>query len=450
MSYKNKLENLIPGGAHTYSRGSDQFPINAPEILSRGKGAYVWDEKKNKYLDYGMALRANTLGYSNKKINRAAINQINLGNNFTRPSEIELKAAECFVKNIPSADMVKFAKNGSNVTTAAIKLARSSTGRNYIAIPRQHPFYSFDDWFISTTPIKRGTSPDSSKYVLLFDYGNLDSLINLFDQFPNQIAGVMLEPATSEIPIKVNSIELDDIKQDDNILHSDLNFLFSVQNLCKDKGSLFILDEMITGFRWHLKGAAYYFGVEPDLITFGKAMANGFSISALGGKKEIMELGSINIPNLERTFLLSSTHGAEMCSLGAFVQTVEFYKRKNVCSHLWKYGIELKNSFNNLSQNHNLRDYLYMIGPGICLNYICKDNNLLISSEFRTLFSQEMIKRRILMPWISISYSHGKREMNKTLNALDDVMQIYKKALSEGVHKYLEGPSIKPVFRKYN
>ena len=207
---------------------------------------------------------------------------------------------------------------------------------------------------------------------------------------------------------------------------------------------------MITGFRWHLKGGAYYFGVEPDLITFGKAMANGFSISALGGKKEIMELGSINIPNLERTFLLSSTHGAEMCSLGAFVKTVEFYKRKNVCSHLWKYGIELKNSFNKLSQNHNLREHIYMTGPGICLNYICKDNDLSISTEFRTLFAQEMIKRKILMPWISISYSHGNRELNKTLNALDDVMKIYKKALSEGVHKYLEGPSIKPVFRKFN
>ena len=274
MSYKNRLENLIPGGAHTYSRGSDQFPNNAPEILSRARGAYVWDAKKHKYLDYGMALRAITLGYSNSLINRAAIKQIKLGNNFTRPSEIELKAAECFVENIPSAEMVKFAKNGSNVTTAAIKLARSYTKRDYVAIPRQHPFYSFDDWFISTTPIKRGTGPESSKHILLFDYGNLDSLKNLFTQYPDQIAGVLLEPATSETPINIKSIKLNDKKLSDDILHSDSNFLFSVEKLCKDNGALFILDEMITGFRWNLKGGAYYFGVDPDLITFGKIVVN--------------------------------------------------------------------------------------------------------------------------------------------------------------------------------
>ena len=450
MTYRQRLEKLIPGGAHTYSRGADQFPSNAPEILKRGKGSYIWDPKNNKYLDYGMGLRAVTLGYSNSKINKAAINQIWKGNGLTRPSEIELSAAECFVENIPSADMVKFAKNGSNVTTAAIKLARSFTGRNYIAIPRQHPFYSFDDWFISTTPVKRGTYPDASKYILLFDYGNFDSLKKLFDQFPNQIAAVLLEPATSEIPLENQTEELNEKKLDDKILHSDSNFLFSLQQLCKQNGTLFILDEMITGFRWHQNGAAHYFGVDPDLITFGKAMANGFSISALGGKREIMELGSINIPNLERTFLLSTTHGAEMCSLGAFIETVKFYKKNEVCNHLWKYGNKLKKSFNIISKDHGLLDHLYITGPGISLNYITKDNDLNISNCFRTLFSQEMIKRNILMPWIAISFCHRDKELYRTLNALDEVMKVYKKALGNGIEKYLESPSIKPVFRRFN
>ena len=151
-SFSKQLNKLIPGGAHTYSRGDDQFPVTAPEILTRGEGAYVWDPDGKRYLDYGMALRAVTLGYSNQRVNEAAIREIEKGNNLTRASQTELSAAEVLVDTIPSAEMVKFAKNGSNVTTAAVKIARAYTGRRYVCVPRQHPFFSFDDWFIGVTP----------------------------------------------------------------------------------------------------------------------------------------------------------------------------------------------------------------------------------------------------------------------------------------------------------
>ena len=114
--YSSRLNSVIPGGAHTYSRGDDQFPLNAPQILSRGKGAYVWDPEGNKYLDYGMALRAVNLGYANEVVNKAAIEQIAFGNNLTRASVVELEAAEAFVNHFPAVDMVKFAKNGSSAT----------------------------------------------------------------------------------------------------------------------------------------------------------------------------------------------------------------------------------------------------------------------------------------------------------------------------------------------
>src|SRR6202167_4595584 len=131
-SYSDRLHSVIPGGAHTYSRGDDQFPAFAPPILARGKGAYVWDADGRRYLDYGMGLRAVTIGYADERVNAAAIRQIENGVNLTRASLVELEAAETLVDLIPGAEMVKFGKNGSNVTTAEIKLARGLTGRPYV------------------------------------------------------------------------------------------------------------------------------------------------------------------------------------------------------------------------------------------------------------------------------------------------------------------------------
>ena len=194
MDYQTRLNRLIPGGAHTYSRGHDQFPSNAPQILERGKGAYVWDPDGKCYLDYGMGLRAVTLGYANQQVNDAATRQIAKGNNLTRASTIELEAAELFTQIIPSAEMVKFAKNGSNATTAAAKIARAFTGKRFICVPRQHPFFSFDDWFIGTTPLQKGIPNEHFSTTLVFDYNDIQSLKSLFDEYHGQIAGVMLSP----------------------------------------------------------------------------------------------------------------------------------------------------------------------------------------------------------------------------------------------------------------
>ena len=156
MTYQDRLLKAIPGGAHTYSRGFDQYPANAPQILKRGKGAYVYDENDREFLDYGMALRAVNLGYANEEINKAAIEQIEFGNNLTKPSMIELEAAELLIDMIDSVDMVKFTKNGSTATTAAIKLSRAYTGRELVARCAEHPFFSYDDWFIGSTQLTKG------------------------------------------------------------------------------------------------------------------------------------------------------------------------------------------------------------------------------------------------------------------------------------------------------
>lgn len=451
MNYTERLNKVIPAGAHTYSRASDQFPSNAPQILARGFGAYVWDTFGNKFLDYGMALRAVTLGYSNPRVNAAAINQIDNGNNLTRPSMIELEAAELFTKIIPGADMVKFAKNGSNVTTAAVKIARAYNGRRYVCVPKQHPFFSFDDWFIGTTPLQRGIPEEYVKSTLVFDYNDIHSLEKLFDDHPNDIAAVMLEPATNVVPCATSCTEMEVESFCISCPNKANNFLHQVRSLCSSKGALLILDEMITGFRWSLKGAGHYFGVIPDLVTFGKGMANGFSVAAVAGRRDVMQVGSIDMPGFERTFLLSTTHGGEMSGLGAFVETVKIYQEADVCRHLWWYGAELKSRVNSLAKSMDIQDYFQITGPAISLGYLTKGMNGEHSWAFRTLLAQELIKSGVLMPsWIAVSYSHSNEEIAITLNAFERAFKVYKSALNQGVEKYLQGPEIKPVFRKYN
>lgn len=428
--YKSKAHLLIPGGAHTYSRGDDQYPENAPSILERGEGCYVWDLEGNKFLDYVMALRAVTVGYGYKRIADAAIKQIMNGNNLPRPSKIEVEAAEKIVNLIDSADMVKFAKNGSTVTTAAVKLSRAITGKKRILRCLEQPFFSYDDWFIGDTCMNRGVLEEFQQFTHHFHFNDIESARKQFNNHPGEFSCVILEPATHIEPYE--------------------SFLNDLMDLTHKNGAIFILDEMITGFRWHLKGAQYYYNIRPDLTTFGKGMANGFSVAALTGKREIMELGSILNPNEERVFLVSTTHGAEMCGLGALAETINVYQECKVVDHMWKYGTQLKNGMNAISEELKLIEYFNIEGTPVSPTYVCKNNKGEVDLGFRTLFSQEMIKCNILMPFISLSFSHGNLELEQTLDATRKALITYSKALEDGLDKYLIGKAIKPVFRKWN
>ena len=430
MNYQQRLLRAIPGGAHTYSRGYDQFPTNAPAILARGKGAYVFDADGRRYLDYGMALRAVNIGYAEPEINAAAIAQIDNGNNLTRASLIELEAAERLIDLIDSVDMVKFTKNGSTSVSAAVKLARAYTGRDLVARCAEHPFFSYDDWFIGSTALTRGIPADTIAKTKIFNYNRIASLQALIDAHPGQIACVVLEPCSTEAP------------RDD--------FLHKAKALCQQHGIVFVLDEMITGFRWHLKGAQHYFNIDADLCTFGKAMANGFSVSCVAGRREIMELGSIELEGRERLFLLSTTHGAEMSALGAFVATIDFMEREQVVEHIWTYGRSLMEMMSELAQEYRIAESFKVGGYPCSPYFLTLDAAGASSLELRTLYIQEMIDAGVLMPWMALSYRHGKEELALTENALRLTFRTYQKALVEGVDKYLRGPAIKPVFRKYN
>jgi glutamate-1-semialdehyde 2,1-aminomutase len=411
--YSERLRRVIPGGAHTYSRGDDQYPSNAPQILARGEGVRVFDPAGRAYLDYGMALRAVNIGYAEPEIVAAAVQQIENGNNLTRPSL-----------------MVKFTKNGSTSVTAAVKLARAHTGRDLVARCAEHSFFSYDDWFIGSTPVTRGIPQDTIEKTKLFHYNDAASLKTLLEQYPAQFACVVLEPAVTEEP-------------------SD-GFLRQVQDLCHAHGVMFVLDEMITGFRWHLKGAQHLYGVAPDLCTFGKAMANGFSVSCVAGRRELMQLGAIEPEGQERVFLLSTTHGAEMSSLGAFVATVRFMTREGVVEHLWDYGRRLINLMRGLADAHGVSASFKVDGVPCSPYYTTLDRSGANSLPLRTLFCQELVRAGVLMPWIALAYRHGDEELAVTEQAVDRALAVYRKALDNGLDRYLEGPAIRPVFRKYN
>ena len=452
MNYSERLHRVIPGGAHTYSRGDDQHPSNAPPILSGGKGSRVWSPDGREFLDYGMALRAVSIGYAEPEINQAAIRGLELGNSLTRASMIELEAAELLVSLIDSVDMVKFTKNGSTATSAAVKLARAYTGRELVARCAQHPFFSFDDWFIGSTPITKGIPAETIRQTKQFNFNDISSLEALVQAHPDQFACVILEPAATECPAVGTSTGCcGQAICTRNFCGDQPNYLQQVQALCKKHGIVFILDETITGFRWHMKGAQHVHGVQPDLSTFGKAMANGFSVAAVAGRREIMELGSIDKPGQERLFLLSTTHGAEMSGLAAFIATMQFLDKHQVIPHLWQYGHALTQLLNRKAQEHGLSHCFKAAGPAANPYYLTTQADGSASFELRTLFAREMIANGVLMPWLAFSYRHGDAELAQTSLALDKAFAVCSTALRNGLEDALMGENIiKPVFRRYN
>lgn len=420
---------LIPGGCHTYAKGDDQYPENAPPCIVRGQGCYVWDSDGNEYIEYGMGLRSVTLGHSYRPVVEAAYRQMLLGTNFTRPAPIEVECAEQLLSLIAPADMVKFTKDGSTATTAAVKLARAYTGREMVALCRDHPFFSYDDWFIGTTATSAGIPQAVSDLSVTFRYNDLDSVRSVFDLHRGKIACLIMEAAREVEPVD--------------------GFLRGVRNLCASNGTLFILDETITGFRWHLGGAQAFYNLDPDLSIFGKGLANGFALSALLGRREIMELGGIH-HDQQRVFLLSTTHGAETHALAAAMETMRIYRDEQVIPCLYRQGERLRRHLNRAIEARRLGDYFAILGNPTNLVFETRDTDGRPSQAFRTLFLQETIRRGVLAPSLVISYSHSDEDIDRTVDAVAEALLVYRKALEEGVDRYLVGRPVKPVNRSHN
>ncbi|MCG6155279.1 glutamate-1-semialdehyde 2,1-aminomutase [Rubinisphaera margarita] len=428
-SLQERAHQLIPGGCHTYAKGDDQFPESAPAFIVRGQGAHSWDIDGNQYIEYGAGCRAVALGHAYPEVIEAVQKELAHGTNFSRPAPIEVEAAEEFLSLIDGADMVKFAKDGSNCTTAALKLARAYTGRDHVALCGSHPFFATNDWFIGTTAIDAGIPESIKQLSHTFTYNDLPSLERLFEQYPDQIACVILEPAKYDEP-------------EDNFLHK-------AQELCRLHGAVFVLDEMITGFRWHEKGAQHVYNITPDLSTFGKAIANGFSVSALAGKRELMELGGLNHPR-ERVFLLSTTHGAETHALAAAIATMRIYQREPVVETLHRQGMHLKNGLEQVIRDHQLQDYVKIHGRPCSMVWSSAGPDGKHSQDYRTLLMQETIRHGVIAPSLVISYSHTDLDVEQTVRAFDRALDVYEAALNDGVEKFLQGAPTQSVYRKWN
>lgn len=424
-----RAQRLIPGGCHTYSKGDDQFPANAPRLLERAEGCWAWDPDGGRWLDYGMGLRAVLLGHAYAPVVEAVRAELVRGSNLTRPSPLEGELAEELHDLFPCAEMVKFAKNGSDVTSAAVRLARAYTGRDLVAACRANPFYSFDDWWIGTTAMSSGIPRDYAALTKPFDYDDLPGLAAIFDAHPGQVACVMIEPVALARP--------------------SAGFLQGLADLAHRHGALVIFDEMICGFRYHLRGAHGLFGVSPDLATYGKALGNGFSVSALCGRADVMRLGGSS-PDRERVFLLSATHGAETHALAAALAAVRAMRGQDVVAHVRRLGARLRAGVAEAAREAGLSDHLECLGWDESPVLVCRGADRKPSLPLRTLLLQELAARKVLIPYVAISLAHGDAELDLTLDALRAALPLYRRALEDGAERHLLGPAVKPVFRRFN
>ena len=423
-----RLHAVIPGGAHTYAKCDDQYPEGMAPVIVRGQGCRVWDVDGNEFIEYGSGLRAVTLGHAFPPVVEAVRRQLEFGSNFVRPAAIELECAEMFLGLIGNADMVKFCKDGSDAVSGAVKLARAHTGRDLVAICGNHPFFSVDDWAIGVSAMPGGVPKATRSMTLKFNYNDLASLETLFEAHPGQIAAVLLEAEKETAPAP--------------------DFFPGLRALCDRYGAVFILDEMITGFRWHLGGAQHRYGITPDLSTFGKALANGFSVSALAGKRALMSLGGYD-HDRERVFLLSTTHGAETHGLAAAMATMQVYQREPVIETLWSRGQRLADGLKAAAKDAGVESFVPILGQPCCLVFGSRDQDGQPSQPFRTLLMQEIIKRGVLGTSLVVNFSHGEAEIDRTIDVFSEAFGIYRKALDQGIDKYLCGRPVKPAIRQF-
>jgi glutamate-1-semialdehyde 2,1-aminomutase len=428
VALNSRLHRVVPGGGHTYAKGDDQYPEGMAPIIVRGQGARVWDLDGNEFIEFGSGLRAVTLGHAFPKVIEAVRRQIEFGSNFVRPAAIEAECAESFLQLIVQAEMVKFCKNGSDATSGAVRLARAHTGRDMVAICGSHPFFSVDDWAIGVSGMPGGVPEAIRALTVKFQYNDLPSLQSLFDEYPSRIAAVILEAEKETPPVP--------------------GFFAQLRQLCDRNGALLILDEMITGFRWHLGGAQEYHQIQPDLSTFGKALGNGFSVSALAGKRDIMKLGGAD-HDRERVFLLSTTHGAETHGLAAAISTMNVYRSEPVIDVLWRRGRQLAEGLQKAAVETGVSDYVPILGQPCCLVFGSRDQHGQPSQPFRTLLMQELIRHGILATSLVVNYSHSEADIHEAIQAFGEAFVVYRRALDEGIENYLSGRPVKPAIRPF-
>ena len=392
-----KAETIIPLGAQTFSKSKLVFPEgNAPLFVTHGDGGYVFDVDGNDYIDLVGGLLPNILGYRDPDIDGAIRNQLNRGISMSLATGLEYDLADRLVDHVPSAEMVRFGKNGSDVTSAAVRLARHITGRDRVVVGGYHGWH---DW---AAPNKSGVPKTVQE--LSFTKGSIGGFPGGRQEKP---AAVLVEPEFHSIT------ELQHMRQ-----------------WCTDHEIILVFDEVITGFRCGLGGLQEQTGVTPDLTTLGKAMANGMPISALVGAEKYMK----HMPEIS----FSGTFFGETLSMAAAIATIDKLDDKDVAGLLRSYGIWLRSKINEVIDSHGVGEHISLYGIPE-LNRIKFKNN-----GVQTLFIQEMTKRGILIIGShNLCYAHGQHEMGRIVKAWDDTCGVIAKAISGNLLDHIEGGLVK-------
>lgn len=409
----------IPLGAQTFSKSVTAFPYGiSPYFASHGEGAYLYDIDGNKYLDFINGLASIILGYNDPDVNAAVRKQLNQGTIFSLSHSLETEVAEKMIEMIPCAEMVRFGKNGSDATSGAVRLARAYTNKEYVAVCGYH---GWQDWYIGSTNKDLGVPNAVKDLTLTFEYNNVESLQKLFEQYPNQIAAVILEPMSYVEP--------------------NPGFLEGIKEVTHQNDAVLIFDEMVTGFRYANGGAQEYFRVTPDLATFGKGLSNGFPLSAVVGKKEIMKL-------MEEVFF-SFTFGGETLSLAAALATMNKLQSVAVIEQVKEKGTKVLKTIRTLIEKHELTDVLYISGHPSSPTLIIKNTEYYADFEIKTFYMQEMLKRGILTFGAhNISYAHSKEDLQQLFAAYDEVFaDIAAFITSNTLLEHLDCEPLEPLFK---
>ncbi|MEI8083745.1 MAG: aminotransferase class III-fold pyridoxal phosphate-dependent enzyme, partial [Actinomycetes bacterium] len=386
-----RAEQVIPLASQTFSKSRTQLPVGAaPLFAARAKGSKLWDIDGNEYIDLTSALACVTLGYAHPVVDEAIKRQLVDGITLSLPHQLECEVAERIVAAVPSAEMVRFAKNGSDATSGAVRLARAHTGRDHVAVCGYHGWH---DWYIGSTTRNDGVPRAVRELTHRFNYNNLESLAALFDAHPDQFAAVVMEPMNVEFPKP--------------------GFLEGVADLCRQHGTLLVFDETITGFRFSRGGAQTLFGIEPDLSTFGKGLANGMPLSAVVGGRALM-LG------MEEIFY-SGTFGGETLSLAAAVAVLDFLEAEPVIETLNERGSILQGAVRSLIVQTGCSDFLALGGHPSWQILGWREGPEIDTWGLKTLFMQEMFRNGVFtIGSHNLSYAHSIAD-------IDAVIAVYER-----------------------
>ena len=415
----SRAELSIPLGSQTFSKSKTQYPVGiSPLYAAKSKGAYLWDIDGNKYIDLVNSLAAITLGYGDKGLEKSILKQLKLGVSLSLPTKIESEVAELIIELVPSAEMVRFSKNGSDATSAAIRLARAFTGRDQIVACGYHGWH---DWYIGTTSRNKGIPTAVSALTHNFQYNDIESLKSALKLNEGKVAAVIIEPMNDTYPQP--------------------GFLEEVQVLAKKAGAVLIFDEVITGFRFSEGGAQKLFNVTPDLATFGKGIANGFPLSAVVGRREIMK-------EMEHVFI-SGTFGGELLSLAAARYVLKKHQKNEICGDLVNKGNVLSELTNELIDSFGLSNVVSLSGHPTWKFLRWNGLGEYSAAEIKTFFMQEIFQEGVLvLNSHNISQAHDKKIIVKIIDAYSKVFGKIEKAISQGsLREELHVSPLEPLFK---